>query len=104
MAFLPSESPSLRAERSNPRRLRLRRAPRNDDPLHKKAPQVPPPLRGEGDHAKHGGGGMGPAKTHAELTGALRGTQQAPVLPPPARFARHLPRTAGEEPHSAQPG
>src|SRR5437588_13132383 len=40
---------------------------------------------GEGDHAKHGGGGM-----------------QA-LLPPPARFARHLPRIAGEEPLLGSP-
>jgi hypothetical protein len=37
-----------------------------------------PRWAGEGDHAQHGGGGM--------LT---------PAVPPPARFARHLPRVAG---------
>jgi hypothetical protein len=34
--------------------------------------------------------------THAKLGGARRGMRRR--IPPPARFSRHLPRAAGEEP------
>jgi hypothetical protein len=35
---------------------------------------------------------------HENLLDVLRGVERAVALPPSARFARHLPRCAGEEP------
>jgi hypothetical protein len=45
-------------------------------------------------------GALEPRKMHEELKGVPRAMQKGPALPPPARFTRHLPRKAGEEPLS----
>src|SRR5207248_10782937 len=53
----------------------------------------PPPRRGGGEPCEAWWRGR------AKKLEALRTARNArPRLPPPARFARHLPRTAGEEP------
>ena len=44
---------------------------------------------------------MGPKSAHG--IGENSRHAEAPVLPPPARVARHLPRSAGEEPRFIHP-